>query len=205
LAADLKPLDNPKQTSNVDVNEDVNEDVDVKGKGDCKGKNQNDKKVLGEDPVKLESNKGKNGINDQNGKTDFRNGERRGTENDTANDRTFNERTTNGGTEDGKNRESDAGSIAAGITMPASAEIISSTSANTFKARVEYAKSLGIEERVARMICNFAQSKKYPLAEAHYKAFVGKSEKEAEEAFSVLKLVAQRTQSLKGLKRINTS
>jgi hypothetical protein len=225
-----KPLDNPKQTPNVDVdvdvNEDVNEneDVDVKGKGDCKGKNQagivdklkTESKdtalkqslkqslrlgFLGEDPVKLESNKGINGLND---KTDFSFGEKRGTANDrTPNDK--NDRTPNRRTENSKSTASEEG-----ITMPASAEIISSTSANTFKARVEYAKSLGIEERVAREICNFAQSKKFSLFETHYKGFVGKSEKEVEEAFSVLKLVVQRSQSPngqspKGLRHINSS
>jgi hypothetical protein len=92
----------------------------------------------------------------------------------------------------------------------ASPEIISSTSVNTFKARVEYAKSLGIEESVARRICNIAQSKKIALCEMHYKGFVGKSEKEAEEAFKLLSFLANRSQSAKcqghnGLKRINSS
>jgi hypothetical protein len=215
-----KPKDKQRETKaysneDVDVDVDVNEDVDVKGKGDGKGKNQvgiedsvdNSKtekedrglkqslkpSFLWEDPPKQASNKG---IKDEKDRTDFRNGERQGTEND---------RTNNGRTENSKSTASEEG-----ITMPASAEIISSTSANTFKARVEYAKSLGIEERVARKICNFAQSKKFPLFETHYKGFVGKSEKEVEEAFSVLKLVVQRGKETKfqksnGLTRINSS
>jgi hypothetical protein len=205
-----KPKDKQRETKaypneDVDVNEDVNEneDVDVNGNGDCKGKNQNDKKVLGEDPVKLESNKGKNGGNDE---TDFSFGEKRGT----ANDRTSNERTTNGGTEDERGIATPEGTKSQWTKSQSlenpSAELISSTSANTFKARVEYAKSLGIEESVARMICNFAQSKKFALFETHYAGFVGKSEKEVEEAFSVLKLVAERGKKANaGLKRINTS
>jgi hypothetical protein len=84
-------------------------------------------------------------------------------------------------------------------------DIINSTSVETFKARVEYAKSLGIEESVARRICNFAQSKKVALCEMHYKGFVGKSVKEAEEAFNLLKFLAKRGKSSSGLKRINSS
>jgi hypothetical protein len=198
-----KPKDKQRETKAY-----PNEDVDVKGKGDCKGKNQagivdnskneNTDTTLWEDPPKQASNKG---IKDEKGRTDFRDGERQGT---------ANERTNNGRTENGKNTARAEGSLSAAITTPVSCEIISSTSANTFKARVEYAKSLGIEESVARKICNFAQSEKYPLAEMHYRGFVGKSEKEVEEAFSVLKLVVQRSQnsnglSPKGLKRINSS
>jgi hypothetical protein len=82
--------------------------------------------------------------------------------------------------------------------------IISSTSANTFKERVEYAKSLGVEEVVARRLCNFAQSRKIALCEMHYKGFVGKSGKEVEEAFNLLSLIAKRSRSSNGLKRINS-
>jgi hypothetical protein len=107
-----------------------------------------------------------------------------------------------------------------GITMPEEtksqattsppSDIISSTSAETFKERVEYAKSLGIEESIARRLCNIAQSKKIALCEMHYKGFVGKSGKEAEEAFKLLSFVAKRDKETKfqnpnGLKRINSS
>jgi hypothetical protein len=86
-----------------------------------------------------------------------------------------------------------------------SSDIISATSVNTFKERVEYAKRMGIEESIARRLCNFAQSSKFSLSEAHYKGFVGKSEKEVEEAFKLLNFLARRNRSPSGLKRINSS
>jgi hypothetical protein len=141
----------------------------------------------------------------ENDKTDFNFGERQGTEND-----------RNGKQPNGNGfplRENQkANDKATGISTPlqatspplASAEIISDMSVNTFKARVEYAKSLGIEESVARRICNLAQSEKFPLCEMHYKGFVGKSGKEAEEAFNLLKFLAKRGKNPSGLKRINS-
>jgi hypothetical protein len=89
-------------------------------------------------------------------------------------------------------------------TSPPS-DIISSTSVNTFKARVEYAKSLGIEDSIARRLCNIAQSKKIALCEMHYKGFACKSEKEAEEAFKLLNFLAKKNKSSSGLKHINSS
>lgn len=84
----------------------------------------------------------------------------------------------------------------------------------TFKARVEYAKSLGIEDSMAKRICNLAQSRKIALSKAHYESFVGKGKKEIEEAFNLLKFLAKRGKasglasrgkSPSGLKRINSS
>jgi hypothetical protein len=203
-----KPLNNPTQTPNEDVDEDVdvdvneNEDVDVNGNGDYKGKNQ---KVS--DPKDQ---------NNQNDKTDFSFGERPETTNDTANDQMAN------GFPLRENQK--ANDKATGISTPLQAtsppaenslalarpEVISSTCVETFKARVEYAKSLGIEEGVAVRICNFAQSYKIPLSETHYRGFVGKGKKEIEEAFNLLKFLAKRGKSSKcqghnGLKHINSS
>ncbi|MCA6071855.1 MAG: hypothetical protein LE168_05795 [Endomicrobium sp.] len=83
-------------------------------------------------------------------------------------------------------------------------DIISDVSANTFKARVEYAKSLGIDDGIARRLCNFAQSNKFPLFKMHYESFVGKSEKEVGEAFACLNLIVQKTKKTNGLRRIAT-
>jgi hypothetical protein len=123
--------------------------------------------------------------------------------------------TANEGTEKGRNTASNTG-----ITMPEGtksqatistpSDIISSTSVNTFKARVDYAKRMGVEESVARRLCNFAQSSKFSLSVAHYKGFAGKSGKEAEEAFELLNFLAKGNRNPKcqghdGLKRINSS
>ena len=142
-------------------------------------------KVLwGEYPKEQGSN---NGTNSPNGKTDISFVGRQGT----ANDRTARE-TENGTANDTsrtrlvnpkrqslkpKDTENERGR---GTGMPKSAEslpkettsqtnswgsdIISSTCVETFKARVEYAKSLGIEEGVAVRICNLAQSESFRYA-----------------------------------------
>ena len=192
----------PNEDVDVDVNVDVNEneDVDVKGKGDCKGKNQ-----------RVSDRNGKNNPNDE---TDFSFVERQGTAKETENDKTdisprekskkANDRTANDQMANGfPLRENQKATTAA--PPLASPEIIRSTSVETFKARVEYAKSLGIEEGVAVRICNLAQSEKFPLCEMHYKGFVGKSGKEIEEGFNLLNLIAKKGKNSSGLKRINSS
>jgi hypothetical protein len=65
------------------------------------------------------------------------------------------------------------------------------TSPDTFKSRVAEAKFLGVEESVAIQLCRFAQDKKYPLSESHYKAFVGISKQEIEEKFALLNEASQ--------------
>ena len=156
----------------------------------------------------------------ENDKTDFNFGERIGTENDrtakgTATGITMPKETKSQGMAEGKNAfvnlseippVKSVGTLSLPESSPALArpEVISSTSAETFKARVEYAKSLGIEEGVAVRICNFAQSKKVALCEMHYKGFVGKSGKEVEEAFNLLKFLAKSDKNPSGLKRINS-
>jgi hypothetical protein len=125
--------------------------------------------------------------------TDFGEGERQGTANDltakTANDLHLRE-----------NQKATA--AASPLARP---EVIRSTSVETFKARVEYAKSLGIEESVARRICNLAQSEKFALCEMHYKGFAGKRGKEVKEAFNLLKFLAKSGKNPSGLKHINSS
>ena len=85
----------------------------------------------------------------ENDKTNISFVERQGTEND----RTENE--VGIGTGMPKTAESPPAESSLALASP---EIISDVSANTFKARVEYAKSLGIEEVVAVRICNLAQN-----------------------------------------------
>ena len=71
-------------------------------------------------------------------------------------------------------------------------EIISSTSPSTFLARLEYAKSLGIEDSVANRLCIFAQTHKIALGKVHYSGFVGKSEEESEEMFAMLNFIIEK-------------
>ena len=190
----------------------------------------NSKGIMGEYPKEQGSN---NGTNSPNGKTDISFVGRQGTANDltaretengTAND-TSRTRLVNPKRQSLKPKDTE-NERGRGTGMPKSAEslpkettsqtnswgsdIISSTCVETFKARVEYAKSLGIEEGVAVRICNLAQSEKFPLCEMHYKGFVGKSGKEVEEGFNLLKFLAKRGKSSKcqghnGLRRIDSS
>jgi hypothetical protein len=178
---------NTKDTDN-DVDND-NENEDVKGKEDSKGKNQNDQ-------------------------TDISFLERHVTTNSTAND------TENGvitGTSTSQEAKAQGARIqeariqeaelqaTESLSDLASSEVISDVSVNTFRERVEYAKSLGIEESVAKRICNLAQSRKIGLCEMHYKWFVGKDKKEIEGAFYLLDLLAQNQKKFNGLRRINSS
>jgi hypothetical protein len=179
----------------------------VKGKESVreKPKNENQTKAfLMEDPKRLVCN---NGNNDQNGKPE---------------NKSDNERTTKKGNvqESAKafKRAQTAGisDMVDDVFLPVlksesppksncySSDIISDISVNTFKARVEYAKSLGIEDSIARRLCNFAQSKKFPLFKMHYESFVGKGEKEVGETFVLLNLLVQKTKKTSGLKRIWT-
>jgi hypothetical protein len=182
---------NTKDTDN-DVDNDNEKDV-VKGKEDYRGKNQN-------------------------GKTDFALRERHGTTNSTANDTangvitrtsTSQEAKAQGARiQEAKHQEAEHQATES-LPCLASSEVISDVMVNTFRERVEYAKSLGIEESVAKRICNLAQSRKIALCEMHYKGFVGKDKKEIEGAFKLLGFLAKRRKSSRdlvyGLKRINSS
>jgi hypothetical protein len=147
--------------------------------------------ALGESPAKLN----RKSPNDQTAR-DFWEGER----NETANENGLNGKEEQTGSAESP-PETKSPESSPALARP---EVISSTSAETFKDRVEYAKSLGVEDRVARRLCNIAQSKKIALCEMHYKGFVGKSEKEAEEAFNLLKFLAKSDKNPSGLKRINS-
>jgi hypothetical protein len=184
------------------------------------------KEVKGkEKKEKLKEEKGSmKGKETENDETDFSFVERQGTAKETENDKTDispgeKSKTANEagrGTGMPQTAESPPVKSVGTLSVPestpalASPEVIRATCAETFKARVEYAKSLGIEEGVAVRICNLAQSRKIALCEMHYKGFVGKSGKEVEEGFNLLKFLAKRGKSSKcqghnGLRRIDSS
>jgi hypothetical protein len=86
-------------------------------------------------------------------------------------------------------------------------DFISSTSVDTFKARVDYAISLGIDPCVARTLANFAQSEKFPLLEHHYRTFAQlnqDSPAEIKAAFQSLKktaVILKKTMGVRQFKR----
>jgi hypothetical protein len=204
------------------------ENVSGKGSGNNSWNEFSQKEVKGskekEKKEKLKEEKGSmKGKGTEKGETDISVVER----NEMANDNGLNGKEEETGR--GENDRTGNGR-GTGITMPEErrsqatisppSDIISSTSVNTFKERVEYAKRMGIEESIARRLCNIAQSKKIALCEMHYKGFAGKSGKEVEEAFKLLNFLAKRAkeanlqnpkcqghecQRHNGLKRIDSS
>jgi hypothetical protein len=77
-------------------------------------------------------------------------------------------------------------------------DFISSMSANTFKARLDYAISLGIEESVAIELCNFAQSEKFPLTENHYRTFAQLKQDSPDEIKAAFQSLRRSAAILKG-------
>jgi hypothetical protein len=76
-------------------------------------------------------------------------------------------------------------------------DFVADCSPATFKKRVNYAKSVGIKDNIAKTICNIAQSKKLILTRDHYDALTDKTEAEIKEMLNLLARFVEKQNSIR--------
>ncbi|MDR2251826.1 MAG: DUF6291 domain-containing protein [Endomicrobium sp.] len=182
------PVDNPvdnlwitnNQNDNQKHNQKHNQNDNLKGKrNENQNDNQNDNpKIEVKKEVKKEVEVKKEKEKKEKEKKDFSKNEK------TANGKSF---LGPGGTTPNDTTTANSPNDTATTDDKTATDFISSTSVDTYKQRVDYASSLGIDIIVAKLICNFAQSEKFPLLEYHYRAFIGLNSDQAKVAFESLK------------------